>query len=453
MNNTTKEANVSTMSPRVRALLEKFRDNLELGITDLALLNDEEVYQVELEKIFNKRWNYLAHMSEIPNKGDYVLRSIGNDTFIVSRGEKDEIHVMLDVCPHRGASICRASQGNSSHFRCPYHGWTFKNNGELVGTPAYKEAYSGLNRKEWGLTHAPRVEVFHGFIFASLDKDATDLKESLAGIGWYLDMIFSLQDEGMEVLGEPQRFIIKSNWKTAAENFSGDDYHLMYLHASTYDIGVMQIPLKENMKGYHIQAGNGHAVSFSIDMESDAPLFFFYPEEIVKTFNLQNLSQKQLELARGSRVCVGNIFPNTSFLMLPLSPDPKNVPPTPLFTWRVWQPISKDEIEVWNWFFMYKNTSDEFKQASYQAAMSTFGIAGTFELDDPVPWESITKNAGGTFAKKSMKLNLQMGMEGMGTAKQVMDWPFPGIAYYPRFEEGNQRHMYRHYVEDMLKDE
>ena len=62
----------------------------------------------------------------------------------------------------------------------------------------------------------------------------------------------------------------------------------------------------------------------------------------------------------------------------------------------------------------------------------TFGIAGTFEMDDPVPWETMTRNAGGAFAKKHMKLNLQMGMNGIGSSKQVMDWPFPGIAHYLR---------------------
>jgi len=443
----------TTITPRVRAILEKFKTDLNNGITNLDALNDEEIHQAEQEKIFGKRWNFMAHESEIPNKGDYVKRYIGDDSFVVSREIEDKFNVILDACPHRGASICRAEKGNSSHFRCPYHGWTFKNNGDLIGAPAFKDAYSGLNREEWGLTHAPRVETFHGFIFASLDENAPDLRESLDGIGWYLDMILSLQDNGMEVLGEPQRFRIKANWKIPAENFSGDDYHLMYLHKSTYDIGVMQIPLKENMKGYHIQAGNGHAISFSIDLESEDPLFFYFPEEIVDTFNLENLSKEQLKLARGSRVCVGNIFPNNSFLMLPLSPDPKNVPPTPLFTWRLWRPVGKDEIEVWNWFLMFKDTPEEFKRASYRAAMASFGIAGTFELDDPVPWQSITKNAKGPFARKALKLNLKMGMDGIGISKEVKDWPFPGTAYYPRFEEGNQRSMYRQYINDMLKED
>jgi phenylpropionate dioxygenase-like ring-hydroxylating dioxygenase large terminal subunit len=442
----------SRISPKVRKTLEEFQQNLEQGVTTIGIHNDEEIYQAELEQIFGKGWNYLAHESEIPNKGDYVTRYIGEDTFIVVRGDDNEIRVMLDVCSHRGASICRAEKGNSSHFRCPYHGWTFKNTGELVGTPSFRDAYKGLDREQWGLNHAPRVEVFHGFVFASLEEDGQTLRESLDGMAWYLDMIFSLQNEGMEVLGEPQRYVIKSNWKVAAENFSGDDYHLLYLHKSTYDIGVMPVPLVENMKGYHIQAGNGHAASFSIDMETQDPIFFFFPEEIVKTFNLENLTEKQYELARGARVFVGNIFPNISFLMLPLSPDPKNEPPYPLFTWRVWHPRGKDEIEVFNWFFMYKNTPEEFKRSSYRAAMSTFGIAGVFEMDDAIPWETITKNAGGTFAKKNKKLNLQMGMEGMGVAEQVKDWPFPGIAHYPRYEEGNQRHMYRRYLKDMLKD-
>lgn len=443
------------LSPRVKELIEQMRSGLQKGILPAAVFHDEELFQAEVEKIFARNWNFLAHESEIPEPGDYVLRYVVDDRFVVVRDENGEIRVFLDACPHRGAAICRAEKGNSSHFRCPYHGWTFNNRGDLIGTPAFKDAYRGLEREEWGLLSPPRIQNFHGFIFVSLEEDGPTFDESLSGMKWYLDMIFSLQDDGMEVLGEPQRWIIKANWKQPAENFSGDDYHLLYLHRSTYDIGVMPIPLIENMKGYHIQAGNGNAISFSIDLNPDnpGPKFWAFPEEVVKTFNFDNLSQKQFELARGSRVSVGTIFPNTSFLLLPLSPDPENIPPTPLFTWRVWRPLSVEEIEVWDWFMMYKNVPDEFKQNSLKAGISTFGIAGTFEMDDAIPWESISKNAKGYFAKKNLSLNFQMGMEGMSSSKQVEDWPFPGVAYYPRFEEGNHRHMYRRYINEMLVGE
>lgn len=227
------------LSPRVKELIEQMRSGLQKGILPAAVFHDEELFQAEVEKIFARNWNFLAHESEIPEPGDYVLRYVVDDRFVVVRDENGEIRVFLDACPHRGAAICRAEKGNSSHFRCPYHGWTFNNRGDLIGTPAFKDAYRGLEREEWGLLSPPRIQNFHGFIFVSLEEDGPTFDESLSGMKWYLDMIFSLQDDEMEVLGEPQRWIIKANWKQPAENFSGDDYHLLYLHRSTYDIGVI----------------------------------------------------------------------------------------------------------------------------------------------------------------------------------------------------------------------
>jgi len=440
------------LSPRLRSMLEEMQKSLrEEAAIPLAIFNDEELHQAEMEIIFAKQWIFVGHESEIPNKGDYVLRHIGNDPFVLVRTEDGDIKVLFDACPHRGARICRAEKGNSSHFRCIYHGWTFKNDGELVGAPGYNNGYSGMDKKDWGLIPAPRVENFHGFIFASLAQEGPTLREALGGMAWYLEMIFTMQKCGMEVLGEPQHWIINANWKQASENFSGDDYHLLYLHKSTYDVGVMPVPLMENMMGYHVKPGMGHGLSFSIDIESNDPIYWFFPPEIVETFDgLKEMTPEQQRLARGARVVVGTIFPNTSFLLLPLSPDPGNVPPTPLFTWRVWRPLSPGKLEVINWFFMYKNTPAEFKAQSFRAGVSTFGAAGHFEMDDAVPWVEIARNAASVFGKKNLKLNYKMGFNGIGVSKPVKDWPFPGEAWYPRYEEGNQRYFYQHYLNIML---
>ena len=50
---------------------------------------------------------------------------------------------MFNMCLHRGMQVCRAELGNASHFRCPYHGWTYRNDGRIAGVPFHKEAYGG----------------------------------------------------------------------------------------------------------------------------------------------------------------------------------------------------------------------------------------------------------------------------------------------------------------------
>ena len=54
-----------------------------------------------------------------------------------------EVRAQFNMCLHRGMQVCRAEMGNASHFRCPYHGWTYRNDGRLAGLPFHQDAYGG----------------------------------------------------------------------------------------------------------------------------------------------------------------------------------------------------------------------------------------------------------------------------------------------------------------------
>src|ERR1700690_2219858 len=91
-----------------------------------------EVYELELKRIFREGWAFVAHESEVPERGDYLTRMLGGEPVIVVRGKDGGVRVLANRCTHRGNRLCNAEQGNSSSFRCPYHGWTFANDGHLV---------------------------------------------------------------------------------------------------------------------------------------------------------------------------------------------------------------------------------------------------------------------------------------------------------------------------------
>ena len=111
---------------------------------------------------------FLAHESEIPDPGDYVVRRVLADSFIVARDEAGVVRVMFNMCLHRGMQVCRAEMGNASHFRCPYHAWTYRNDGRLAGLPFHEEAYGGEDgfaRAGQSLLPAPwriQVDVLNG---------------------------------------------------------------------------------------------------------------------------------------------------------------------------------------------------------------------------------------------------------------------------------------------------
>jgi nitrite reductase/ring-hydroxylating ferredoxin subunit len=450
---------MSTVSPRrpfagqtADDLIGELRDGLPGGEVPVGLFGNEDLYRRELRTLFGRCWVFLAHESEIAANGDYVLRRIGEDNFVVVRDEAGEIHVLFDACRHRGVQVCRSDSGNTSHFRCPYHGWTYNTRGELIGAPLWQNAFGGMSKADNGLARAAQVASYHGLIFATLDPSAPPLTEYLGGMSWYLDLVFGLNEHGVEVLGPPQRFLIDANWKSGADNFSGDDYHLGTLHRSVWEIGAFPVPFRENMMGYHVQASPGHSLSFSMAESEDepGPKFFGYPEDLATTFNDERISAHQLEIARRSRVFVGNIFPNFSILALPMTEDGLNHPPTGVLTIRTWQPRGPGQVEVWNWFCAYKNMTQEQKDRAYHAGLGTFSMGGSFEMDDTEPWITVSRTGRSVGAELlDFKLNYQMGMPGIGIARPVDDWPGPGVVYWTRYEEGVQRNLYRFYLQMM----
>src|SRR6202034_3331212 len=82
--------------------------NLDRKTASLRLFSDPEVYEAEQRYLFGRCWNIVAHASEIPDAGDYVMRRIAGDSVIVTRDRDGEVSVLLNVCAHRGMQVCRS---------------------------------------------------------------------------------------------------------------------------------------------------------------------------------------------------------------------------------------------------------------------------------------------------------------------------------------------------------
>ena len=312
---------------------------MEDGLLPAQVFNDPALHQLELERIFAKAWIFVGHESEVPEPGDYCLRYIGEDTFIFVRDEDGQIQVMFDGCRHRGVQVCRAERGNASHFRCSYHGWTYKNNGELFGVPGYRKAYAGLNKADWGLLKAAQVDSFMGMVFATLDKDAEPLEDYLGSVGFYLKSVLGLFPNGFEVIAEPHRVLMPVNWKTAADNFTGDGYHTMYLHKSQFDSGVFDFPVSVAMSGYQIHHPNGHSTCIStIGNDDDPPIYYGFGPEFHELTEGNQLTDLQDRIARRTVLMIGNVFPNLSYGVIMTTPDVGNEPSVPVAAFRQWRP-------------------------------------------------------------------------------------------------------------------
>src|ERR1700674_667097 len=81
-------------------LLDRVEKDLESGLVTARIFSDDAVFTAEMERIFTRNWVFVGHVSEIPKKGDYVLRRIGLDQVLVTRDEEGEINVISNICRH-----------------------------------------------------------------------------------------------------------------------------------------------------------------------------------------------------------------------------------------------------------------------------------------------------------------------------------------------------------------
>lgn len=437
-----------TMSAELKKRLFAVEEDLERGLVPAWIFgNDSEIYALERERLFPRVWNFIGHASEIPNRGDHVLRYIGEDSFIFVRGQDNKVRLLFNACRHRGNQLCFVERGSSRQFQCPYHGWTYSNNGELTTAPADQESISNLNRREWGLLEVSRLEQYRGLYFACLDQKAPSLSQYIGDAAYYLDIFFGLFDD-LEVTGQPQRSSWPTTWKAGFDGF-GDDYHLVTLHRSLLEIGALAIPPAANILGHHIITGHGHNTTISI-APSDETAYWGYPEEIIRRYDTSHLDELQVDLLRRSRVLVGTLFPTFSYLIVPISVS-ADIPATPFAQIRTWVPKGEGRMEAWIWNLVPASASEEFQKSSQLAAIRTFGSGGVFDQDDGLAGRGINRTSSGVFGR-NMKLNYQAGYK-IGSAKPVTDWPGPGLITSHRYEENSYRYTFRQWIRFLSDDD
>lgn len=431
-------------------------DDVRRGMIPAHIYNDREIYELEKRHIFAQAWIFVGHESEIAQPGDYVVRRILEDSFIITRAENGTVCAHFNMCLHRGMQVCRAEMGNASHFRCPYHGWSYRNDGRIVGLPFHQEAYGGeegFARKGQRLLPAPNIAIYNGMIFLSLNAQAPPLEDYLGDFKFYLDFYTRQSSSGIELHG-PQRWRIKANWKIGAENFAGDMYHTPQTHTSVVEIGLFREPNAQKRKeGALYWAGSGGGTTYKLPDGSleERLRYVGYPDPMIERMK-QSWSPEQLAIVGtdGFMFSAATLYPNLSFVHnWPKVADSDDV--LPFITLRQWQPISEDETEVLSWFAVDAEAPEEFKALSYKAYLMCFGSTGMFEQDDVENWVSLTNTAAGSMARRLL-LNSRMGLlaDDSEVAPPLPDDRFsgPGIARQG-YSEFNQRELLQRWANDL----
>lgn len=396
--------------------------DLERCTVSPQVFTREDVYHAEQERIFACSWLYVGHESQVPNANDYLTTFMGEEPVLLTRDEQGRVRVFLNSCRHRGMRICRRDHGNQKLFVCPYHGWSYDSAGRLRGVPQLENAYyNELQREDWGLLEVPCVESFRGLVFANFDPDAEPLADYLGDMAWYLDIVLARSQGGTVAMPGCHRWRLDGNWKLAAEQFGGDNYHTGALHRSMVQIGLgPQGDYRGNnpwVRDFEVKCGNGHGwINFDVDAGDVSPAQAAHFERIRRE-SRETLSPAQADLVL--TVQVGTVFPNWSIISF-----------LGFTSIRTWHPRGPNAIDVWSYGLIERDAPGEVVDATRKMMGLTFSPSGIFEQDDGVAWGDIATHQGGV-VRSRYPFNYQMG-HGHG---RTMD-DKPGLVHPPSTEIG-----------------
>jgi Rieske 2Fe-2S family protein len=209
---------------------------------DQRFYTDPDIYRLELDRIVSQNWILAGHQSELPKPGDYKVVKVANDSAIIVRTQNGELKAHANVCRHRGSLVCLEAHGNVRKFECPYHGWVYDTNGNLL---AARNMPDDFNKENYGL-HSVSLEVLGGLLFVCFSNSPP----SLEGAKRDLAEPFAMFDfENLKVAAHRQ-YPIAANWKLAVENYQ-ECYHCATAHP---DYARMHTLMLDRKKRDRVQA-------------------------------------------------------------------------------------------------------------------------------------------------------------------------------------------------------
>jgi phenylpropionate dioxygenase-like ring-hydroxylating dioxygenase large terminal subunit len=395
---------------------------------------DPDVYALEQRQVFQGTWLFVAHESEIEQPNSFVTRDMGELPVIVTRDGAGVVHVLLNICTHRGMRLCQEDEGEGGFFRCPFHGFQFSTKGELKGVPFQKDAYAeGLDKDRFRLSEA-RVDRYRGLIFATWNEDAEPLSEHLGDMRFYLDLVVGRGE--MQVVGAPQKWHVPTSWKFPSENFASDAYHTNTAHAFLAKLAMVD-SVDFGRQGFHINPGQGHGLG--LGTQSDGS---FFPAELRDSYE-SSLEPRQLQLLDQLKNLHGNVFPNLSILIPNvIAMDGRRVSGT---TIRQWQPIGPNQVRVLSWFLVERDAPTWWREAGRRMLVNTFGASGMFEQDDTEIWEFQTRGASALARRGDALFDYSMGLG----RSPMQSFIGPGEVYDGKYSESVARSFYQRWYDLM----
>ncbi len=365
---------------------------------------DPAIFDLEMAHIFGRAWLVLGHESQVKSPGDYFTTRMGREPVIVVKDDNGEVGVLVNRCAHRGSMVCAEGRGRlatpGERFVCPYHGWSYDRAGVLQAVP-FASGYE-KGKLPFGLKAVPRVELYRGFIFASLAPQGVDLESFLGPARASFDDFVDRAPGGeLEVAGGVFKHAYNGNWKLMLENHL-DGAHPAWVHASSvavaraapepgkpgqehyYDIAVRQMrqngapdAVWEAIGMWTTPHGHGYMGDYHSDDRLVAglgnPVFDEYRKRLI-----DHVGEEEAD--RILRVTLWNtiVYPNCSLM-------------SQFRQLRILHPIAVDRSVVYTYSFRMKDAPEQMFRDTIAFANVVNGTGSWVLTDDLEVYERIQR--------------------------------------------------------------
>jgi glycine betaine catabolism A len=184
---------------------------------------DDAVLAWEREHLFGG-WVCVGRSSDVVANGMHA-QSLGEYGVLLTRDGDGELRAFENACRHRGHELlpCGGSTRDAKAIVCPYHAWTYRFDGSLLGAPGFKEVVD-FDKSALGL-RPMGVREWHGWVFVDRAGRGPAFKEHIGE----LEAIVAPYDAETLVTPVAHEYDVAANWKVVVENYQ-ECYHCSNIH-------------------------------------------------------------------------------------------------------------------------------------------------------------------------------------------------------------------------------
>jgi choline monooxygenase len=246
---------------------------------------DPRVLDLERRSVFSRSWHLAGRVDQVQRPGQYISCELpAGEPVAVVRGGDGVLRAFFNVCRHHAAAVVTEPEGSAHHLRCPYHGWTYSLEGDLMGTPDFT-GVCDFDRAAHGLV-ALDVGVWERWIFVKVERGAPSLDE-------FLGADLSRQTRSLDVRApawmERRHYTLDCNWKVFVDNYLDGGYHVPHLHKTLDSVLDYASYTIEDGERYCLQSSplvseGAEAQTRDVRTGDRAQYFWIYPNFMINWY-------------------------------------------------------------------------------------------------------------------------------------------------------------------------